>query len=564
MATGVATGIKRWWKPGLGALLLAAAGGCGDQAGSDSATPAGARVKILSAYDPARPASDKSAEVSPEARMIVKRGQDYVPITVPGDDSQPLFDTLEGSMAERRTAAWGIVERMLAPQKLTLKDAAGKDETYDVPLWHTWYEGATVEEPTLGGQPNVEIASLIRAFIGAVGECKKDKKCEDTLATRAELARKIVADFSGKPMAFSLRAANMTRTLNQLQSDVDDTPAGSGFSPHLGNGFTLFSPSFVEHMLSQAQGIEQCYDAGKAKKAADAPRSPTQFSHCIDEFPRSAVMVKASWSEVDPAKASVPAHDTSAAGLAKHLTTLGSAWPHDAPLAKGTPDNMYAVQADNGKYYGLNAIHFSTKDTREWIWVTLWWDPKPDLDFGADRPAAIAAFNGGVWGNYKMCVTSAFAEKDPAPWSHYESSAPTLAAAIKKSYDAMVGQKQAPPFDMVTSWCSNPNVEGHINNDKTNCIGCHQYSTTLSENKRIFGLPEGQPAANDFADTIWISRARPRVPVPADYQAQYRLLYPQLGRARMRNNFAADFAWSTHFEFIGTIGDAREDAGFTW
>jgi hypothetical protein len=60
-------------------------------------------------------------ELSPEARMLIKRGPDYVPIAVTDNNSQPLFDRLERSMADRRTTAWQIVEKLLAPQKLTFK-----------------------------------------------------------------------------------------------------------------------------------------------------------------------------------------------------------------------------------------------------------------------------------------------------------------------------------------------------------------------------------------------------------------------------------------------------------
>lgn len=553
--------LSRWtFAGGLCLSAIALVGGCSRSQTPDGPVPekrsAGKPVAFLSAYDPKAAApgakSQKGIELSPEARLKVGRGPDYVPVADLGN-GQALFDRLEKSMADRRSTAWQVVEKLLAPQKLELD---GK--TYDIPLWHTWYEGSA----SLTGIPaNDEASKLITAFIGALGECKANPKCEDTPAKREELAGNVVSEFGTKSMAASLTTANLTRALGQLADKSGKVAATSVQSDHLGTGFTLFSPSFMTHLLSQAQGVEQCLDADKAKKAADSPPSTTQFSYCVSEFPRSAVMVKASWSEIDNTKPLAAQSDTSGPTLEKQLKVDGGRWPRPQ-AALGTTDNMYSVQASDGKFYGLNAIHFSTKDTREWLWITLWWDPKPASDFGADRPASLANYNGGVWANYKMCVTSSFEEKDSAPWASYEKDEPSLAAAIKGSYNAISAQKALPPFDMVTTWCSNPNVETHFNNDKTNCIGCHQYSLSLSENPKIFGLKEGDFTYNDFADTILLTRDRKLL--PAAFKAAYMPFYPQLGRARFRKNFAGDFAWSSLFEFNSQISDAREEAGFKW
>lgn len=537
--------------------------------------PSGAKPEARAAGDPVKflsaklaleisggGAGQKNIELSPTARMQIKRGPDYVPIAIAGTDSQPLFDRLEGSMAERRAAAWQIVEKMLAPQKLTLKDKDGKEEIFDVPLWHTWYEGPF--NAATGGDGNGEANQLITGFIAALKECRDDKTCKDSPEKREELAEKVVANFTGKAMATSLTANNMERTLGQFADKDGNNMAAALGSPHLGQGFTLFSPSFMVHVLAQAQGVEQCGDASHSPKAVDAPPSADQFSPCIKEFPRSAVMVKTSWSQIDGTTALPLKHDTSSATLGSQLGKIGGGWPQQGSPATPTTNNIYAVQADNGNTYGLNAIHFSTKDTREWIWVTLWWDPQPNLDFGADRPKSIASFNGGVWANYKMCVTTAFNEGDAAPRKTFEASAPTLAASLKSSHDAIAAQVGEAPFDTVTSWCSNPNVERHPNNDKTNCIGCHQYSMTAIESPGLVGLPSQNPKGeNQFSDTIWLARQPRLKPVTGNDLKNYRLFYPQLGRSRIRKNFPADFAWSTSMEFRSQIFEAR-DGKFEW
>ena len=53
---------------------------------------------------------ETAGEASPEGRLLIGRGEDYVASTVP---AQELFDTLKASMAERRKLAWHIVEEML-------------------------------------------------------------------------------------------------------------------------------------------------------------------------------------------------------------------------------------------------------------------------------------------------------------------------------------------------------------------------------------------------------------------------------------------------------------------
>jgi hypothetical protein len=429
-----------------------------------------------------------------------------------------------------------------------------------VPLWHTWYEGAQAGAP-VGDKANQEVRQLIRHYIDLVKACKEDEECIDNQATRAELAKRTLAEFDNKSFAQSLERANLERSLNQLAIGQSKAGVSSDMSAHLGNGFTLFSPSFVEHMLTQAQGIEQCFDPGNALKAADAPSSATQFSRCLTEFPRSAVMVKASWGRIDPTKQTAPVNDTSGPKLTDVLANMGGSWPNPKG-AKGTSQNMYTIQASDNSLFGLNAIHFSTKDTREWIWITLWWDPNPNSDFGADRPTSIANYNQGVWANYKMCVTTAFDEGDPAPWSTYEKSAPSLASALRASHLAMVAQAGAPPYNAITTWCSNPNVERHPNNDKTNCIGCHQYSLTLTENTAIIGNKPNTDIEADFSESIWLDPETGQ-PAQGTALAAYRMAYPQVGRSRLRRNFPADFAWSTSMEFRPQIRAAR-GTKFEW
>lgn len=437
--------------------------------------------------------TDKQGELSPELRGLIKRGTDYQPI---GGDSQALFDKLQGSMAERRKVAWSIVEKLIAPQTVVIDKV-----NYQIPLWHTWYEGS---------QGNPEFYGKIDLFYAKMNACKqaeKDKKCPKSYD---ELAAETMNDNKGAPqsknLASTLTDANMKQTLAQLAGANGNVQADA-----LGTGFTLFSPSFVQHVLAQSKGLMNC-EADYAKKytAAWPAPSDSQFSPCMTEFPTSAVMVKALWS--DESQPNV-AHDTTASGLTALFGQ--SAWP----AGKNVPfdaSKMYTVETKEGTKFGLRSIHFSTKDVREWIWISLWWDPEPNTDFGADRPASIK----GVWANYKMCVTTSFNERDPAPWKSYEASAPSLAAALKANYDSLAAAniKAGNDPNHLTTWCTNPNIEVQENNNVTNCIGCHQYAGSWSTRTN---------SLTAFDETF----------APDDK------LFPQQGRDRARNTFLTDFAW---------------------
>ena len=468
------------------------------------------------------------SELSPEGRLAVGRGGDYMNSS---EDEAVLSKRLKNSMRARRTFAWKVVEQMLKPIKV--KKAEG-DEYYDVPLWQTWYEGMGASDGPSELKPIFELYF--------------DKLALNPTADRKQLIKEALDQYHTKNFLSTLTDQNFEKIL--LQHKGSNLPSEFG-----GRGFTLFSPSFVEHLMEQAKGVEQC-DASQ-NPANRNPPSATNFSHCINEFPRSAVMVKSSWSEL---KAGVPAHNTSSAAVAAAIRE--GTWPgpnhptKDVKLVPVDETSIYTNESTSGRKFGLNAIHFSTKDVREWVWISLWWDPKASNDFGADRPASIDKYNNGVWKNYKMCVTTAFVEGDPEPWTSYTGGEKSLGDSIQSTYEALRkeisdGAKEiagvnradwgdlgpwSAPYNKMTSWCSNPNLEGHVGNARTSCIGCHQLAFTA--------LP-GSP------DIVFI-------------QAATLGQTPQFGRAESRKNFPADFAWSFHMEFMPTIVNARKRAKFEW
>jgi hypothetical protein len=210
---------------------------------------------------------------------------------------------------------------------------------------------------------------------------------------------------------------------------------------------------------------------------------------CLDgEMPRDAVLVKADWHRVFDGE-TLPVFDTSAARLSQRLAS-DATWTDDGGA---NPDSsaIYTVTLPTGQVFRMPALHIMSKELDHWLWITLWWSQAPDTDFGADRPSTL----GGVWRNYKMCVSSSYIEGDPDPRGGEPGSLGDAMAVVN-------GGVGAP------SWCSNPYLELGAGNAATNCIGCHQHGGTDL-------LPEG---------------------ILADE--------PHHGTTRVRNNFFTDYLWA--------------------
>jgi mono/diheme cytochrome c family protein len=151
----------------------------------------------------------------------------------------------------------------------------------------------------------------------------------------------------------------------------------------------------------------------------------------------------------------------------------------------------------DGSTFRMPALHLVTKELREWLWITIWWSPDPDGDFGADRPEAIVKL-GGPWKNYKMAVVTAYEEKDPDPRGGFTGS---LGDALAATYQG-VGKP---------TWTSNQYIERGAHNAQTNCIGCHQHAGTTLSSESI------------LAD---------------------QTTFPEAGRTKVRKNFPTDYMFA--------------------
>jgi hypothetical protein len=394
----------------------------------------------------------------------------------------PVF---EASMAERRKMAWQIVERVLMPVKISAEKPEPAEAQQpssvepskimqppppvvahlELPRFQTWYSREDV------------LPMFDRLFRGLSDNDKRARKAfspsavDDVFPWNATMATSL-ASFTQERL--DARKAELT------------TAAGVhslGKDPRV-----LMSPEYVGHLLHSYGKILDCQPKGLSQI-----NDPTQFAPCLsDEFPAAAVSVKTRWM---PDSMSVPTYDTSANALRAKLAA--GAFGDGDGQANPTEDEAYTMRLNQDTKTRLVALHIMTKELRDWTWITLWWSPDANSDFGADRPSTIT----GPFAHYKMCVVTAYDEKDAAPGSSFTSANPSLAAALTAS------AAEGP-----ATWCSNPYLETSERAAKTSCIGCHQHGGT-----------------GETSDSVLADETK----------------FPDFGRKKTRESFPSDYAFTT-------------------
>jgi hypothetical protein len=196
-----------------------------------------------------------------------------------------------------------------------------------------------------------------------------------------------------------------------------------------------------------------------------------------------------------PRRRPIEVYDTSAAGLSRRLSNDPPSWDEPDGHAEPTADEIYSLKLPGGNEYQLVALHVMTRQLEHWAWVSLWWSPEPDVDFGADRPASLPP----PFDHYKLCSVVDFEERDTDPAGGFDDDAPSLAAALRVTHTGVGG----------ATWCSNPYVERDVGAAATNCMGCHQHAGSglsardvLADERRFPDhgrRPSGEPSAGDYA-----------------------------------------------------------------
>lgn len=407
------------------------------------------------------PGSD--VEALPQARTILGQAEPWRPLALEAS-------SLNASMAERRKAGWATVERALQRIVVTnpqtgqpLRDAQGKELM--IPLWQTWYE------------LNEFRAMLDELWSRLSPEQKAARQADATLVDevmRKHHEQKLLSKWTRPQPDGTTR---FERLLSQLQLP-EDLVALNGVS---GQGYTLHSPELVRHYLMHYGDVVACQGHGADHTTGDETQD---LATCFggEPFPEGAASVKATWNSGGDG---VAAFDTTAAGLARTFRQPKPTWqPYNRDALLHPPPHeiysSYVFEDDRrGPTFELTGLHIVTKDIPEWLWVSLWWAPDPDSDFGEDRPKAISKLGPpgaeGVWGHYKMCVASTFIEGDP---TIKRAAALLQGDALETSSDKSLSAALAAAyhFGQPGSYCSNPFIEFQRGVANTNCIGCHQHA----------------------------------------------------------------------------------------
>lgn len=475
---------------------LVALAGCGDPAPDD-----GAALDF--------PAQGTSGKEDAFGRKLLGVAARY-----PADATLAEHEAaLATDMGLRRAAAWAVVQRVLEPVPLLgLADgsapADGTAPIPTVPRWQTWY----------GIEDIKRMFIELERRLGPVGRGERRAFSAAEL-DQIEAWNAGAADRSNRwPLE---RYLDYVKKLGLCPEDMDADACArlqqSQFSgAAAGTARITYSPATVRHLLENYGPLLDCLEVlGElplSESASDVDGADDgNFTYCFErEMPVDAVLVKAQWVRVDFGR-KLPTFDTDAAALAARIGPAASAdWTTPDRETDPGPDAIYTTRLKNGDVYRLAGLHVMTKELRHWVWTTLWWSDVAAVDFGADRPQAFAALD-PVWSRYKMCVVVDYLEGDPDPASHFAAT-PSLAAALAVPRPG-------------ASWCSNPYVEHGRGNARTNCIGCHQHGGSLAGPD---GDGDGRP------DPFVLERV-----------IDSETLFPDNGRAKLREVFPTDYLWST-------------------
>ncbi len=246
----------------------------------------------------------------------------------------------------------------------------------------------------------------------------------------------------------------------------------------------LFSPDLIGAVTSHYADLQDCFPGGVQPSAEET------YRNCFGaNLPRSSTLIKTTWLDTSFGFRKVA---TDAASLHAVMNSEAS-WDEvavDAPV----PDAIVKARS-NGKTFVLGGMHIVSKELDDWLWLTAWWSDDPDHDFGEDRPAEVKAL-GAPWNQYKICAVSSHVQ-DVSELDAVAKAYPTLAAAYKEALGATGA-----------SWCSDPYIEKGANNPKTNCIGCHQFAGTATDQSEIL---------TDSARFPNYGKTKQRTVFPTDY-----------------------------------------------
>jgi hypothetical protein len=454
----------------------------------------------------------------PTERKIIGPGVDYDPIGVPGDVAElALAEKLATSFEARRAHGWEVFRRVIRPVSVS----ASRDDRSEVgmiPVFQTWYDAGEVQE-------------LFQVFYKLV---RQERGRTDGGRPREEIFNTAWTAYHEQasigPDRDRILNERFQGLLEQIQNDPVRVGGLNGFGASAGvngRGVVLMSPQLIRAFMINYEAAVRCQErssnpanpvilrpesgdlAGAFSKALQR-FSDDEFGVCFGQpLPRGAVAVKLTWSRVaGPATVSkiksLANYDTAETGITGMLAK-GGTWriadQDDSIHPRTVPvpgfEGIYRVRTDNGHEWALTGLHVTTRETREWVWLTLWWGgDSPSNDFGSDRPELCDASEQSCsnlgnyfapWNAYKMCMVSAWREGDPVMNSQNAAEferrsgsigarwSAGLLAAARSTRAAYTPERRSPDGQYYT-WCSNPFIEFEAGMANSNCIGCHQFA----------------------------------------------------------------------------------------
>lgn len=349
---------------------------------------------------------------------------------------------LKSSVAARRSWGWKVAADILQPVALAnpisgLALLKPDNKVYEIPTWMTWYEMH-------------EFAAIVKILLGALDQNEMPnlasiapKQVEKALATFHQTWGKTWMEASD---------GTLTKFERKLLS-LTDQESVFGLASNRSGAVTLYSPALVFHVLRHVPQIVKC------------DRQPED---CLfPPFPDGTAAVKAMWrTNSSP----IPVYDTDPDAFAEHLAqgTWVSAASVKATKGEILTAETYVSTTKKTSPRQLVGLHISAKNSGAWSWVSLWWHPRAELDFGSDRPQGPPwiANNGAksIWSNYKMCITLDYDDHGLIDLDPLDSNLSSLVANLQLMQGEMAPASQ----------CSNPYLESFAGGVQSNCLGCHQ------------------------------------------------------------------------------------------
>lgn len=239
----------------------------------------------------------------------------------------------------------------------------------------------------------------------------------------------------------------------------------------------LFNRSALVHLLANYAAIHSCFGM------SDRSQCPAL------SFPNEAAFIKTAWRRSGDGFL-VEAFRSDEEGLRRQFEQ--EAWTSEGRWIPGRDEAM-TLTSESGAAFHLAGLHFIVRFPAQWLWASFWLTPAAKQPLASDQPKDAL----DRWRRYQLCTIHSF---EPTPLN---SAGEDLSPELLDVLDLIQAQPQG-------SWCSNPFLEFGSNNQKTNCIGCHQFAGfELSQRQLADKLRNDLPsllqeaAEKGPADFVW-------------------------------------------------------------